>query len=416
MDSQVPLYYDFPGMQSFETELKWVEAQSPWMTRTVKTWSAINSGSHNHDGLAKIGEAVTRAFAVLGAELEVHQTAPGHRVNDKGEVIEVPFGPVYHFIKRPGANRRVLLTGHLDTVFPKDHSFQNPIHLDDNTLNGPGVADMKGGLLVMLMALQALERSEVADSLGYEILLNSDEEIGSEGSTPYLGECAGRVDFGMTYEPALADGTLAGARKGSGNFSLVVRGLSAHAGREFEKGVNAITALAALIGDLYALNGQKAGLTVNPGVILGGTVTNAVPDLAILKFNVRVKDAGQQAWFEAKYHEILKKYRARKGIKIDSHGGFNRPPKVLTDANVRLFEILKGYGREIGVEVTWKPTGGCCDGNNLAAAGLPNIDTLGVRGGKIHTADEFVLLDSFTERAKLSALLLLNYAAGNFRV
>ena len=403
-------------MENFAKELAWIETQGPRMIERVKAWSAINSGSHNQDGLAKMAEVIADEFASLGAELEILESAPGKRVNERGEIFEVPFGPVYHFTKRAGANRTVLLTGHMDTVFPKSSNFQTPTMQDDNTLNGPGVADMKGGILVMLVALEALERSEHADSLGYEILLSSDEEIGSEGSGPTLTDRAQHADFGMTYEPALADGTLAGQRKGSGNFTVVVRGLAAHAGREFDKGVNAVTALAEFIGALNALNGQKDGLTINPAVISGGVATNIVTDLAIMKFNVRMVDVSQQAWFEAQYAGILDTFNNRSGLTIESHGGFNRPPKVLTAANVKLFEILRGYGKEIGVDVTWKPTGGCCEGNNLAAAGLPNIDTLGVRGGKIHTSGEFALLDSFTERAKLSALLLLNYAVGNFEL
>ena len=386
------------------------------MVRTVKAWSRINSGSHNLEGLEKMGAAVAEAFSSLGAELEVREARRGEKINDRGELEKVTFGPVYHFKKRPSANRKVLLTGHLDTVFPKDHPFQKPVNLDGNTLNGPGVADMKGGILVMLVALEALERSGMAGSLGYEILLNSDEEVGSTGSAAILTECAKACDFGMTFEPAWADGTLAGERKGSGNFSVIMHGRGAHAGREFEKGVNAIAALAELVTELQALNGTEQGLTINPGLITGGTATNVVPDLAICQFNVRVKTVDQQTWFEREFKRILDRYNARQGLKAESHGHFTRVPKILTEANKKLFEVLKGLGQEIGIEVAWAPTGGCCDGNNLAAAGLPNIDTLGVRGGKIHTDKEFALLDSFTERAKLSTLLLLNYAAGNFRL
>ena len=403
-------------MENFGEILNWVDDQQERMVETVKAWSRINSGSHNLEGLAKMGEVVAEAFLSLGAELEVREARRGEKINDRGELEKVTFGPIYHFKKRPSANRKVLLTGHLDTVFPKDHSFQKPVNLDDNTLNGPGVADMKGGILVMLVALEALERSGMAGSLGYEILLNSDEEVGSTGSAAILTECAKACDFGMTFEPAWADGTLAGERKGSGNFSVIMRGRGAHAGREFEKGVNAIAALAELVTELQALNGTEQGLTINPGLITGGTATNVVPDLAICKFNVRVKTTAQQAWFEREFKKILDKYNARQGLKAESHGHFTRVPKILTGANKKLFEVLKGLGKEIGIEVAWAPTGGCCDGNNLAAAGLPNIDTLGVRGGKIHTDEEFALLDSFTERAKLSTLLLLNYAAGNFRL
>jgi len=403
-------------MSKFSKQLEWVDSQQGRMVETVEAWSGINSGSHNFDGIRKMGAAAATAFASLGAELEVRETKAAKKVSQKGDVEMVTFGPVYHFKKRPKANRKVLLTGHLDTVFPKDHPFQKPTHLDRNTLGGPGVADMKGGLMVMLVALEALERSGLGESLGYEILLNSDEEIGSIGSAPMLAECAARADFGMTFEPALADGTLAGDRKGSGNFSVVMRGRGAHAGREFEKGINAISALSELVVDLQNLNGKQDGLTVNPALIQGGSAPNVVPDLAICRLNVRVKTVDQGVWFEAAFKKILAKYNAREGLKAEGHGHFTRVPKVLTEANLKLFEVLRGLGREIGIEVKWAPTGGCCDGNNLAAAGLPNIDTLGVRGGSIHTDQEFALLDSFAERAKLSTLLLLNYASGNFRL
>ena len=403
-------------MSDFSEHLAWIDAQHDRMIHMVKAWSLVNSGSHNLAGLENMGELALAAFAALDTEHEVIETKAGEHVNASGDVESISFGPVYHFKKRPAANRKVLLTGHLDTVFPKTHPFTSTRYLDDNTLNGPGVADMKGGIIVMLVALEALERSPYADSLGYEVILNCDEEIGSFGSAPILAQRAKAADFGMTFEPALPDGTLAGRRKGSGNFTLVVRGLAAHAGREFEKGVNAVHALSHFITELHALNGKKKGVTINPAIIEGGTATNIVPDLAILRFNVRVEDEAQEKWFKDSYKKIIGKFKEVKGLTIESHGHFNRPPKKLTPANEKLFEILKRCGKDIGVDVAWQATGGCCDGNNLAAVGLPNIDTLGVRGGKIHTEHEFALLDSFTERAKLSALLLLNYAAGNFEI
>lgn len=400
-------------MNGFQTEMAWIDGQSERMIDMVKAWSVVNSGSHNLEGLSEMGAAASAAFSSLPIKSEVVETLPGQRVASNGEIEPHPYGNVYRFSKNTNANRKVLLTGHLDTVFPKESAFQAPQNLDDNILNGPGVADMKGGIIVMLVALEALSRSNVAEGLDFEVLLNSDEEIGSIGSAPILMERAKDFDFGMTFEPALPDGTLAGDRKGSGNFTVVVRGKSAHAGREFDKGINAIHGLSAFILDLYGLNGKKPGLTVNPAKLEGGTAPNIVPDLAIMTFNVRVHDKDQQAWFEENFQKLVNKH-SKNGLIVEPHGFFTRPPKVLDKKNTKLFEVLKGYGAEIGVEVNWKPTGGCCDGNNLAAAGLANIDTLGVRGGKIHTEHEFALLDSFSERAKLSALLLLNYAAGNF--
>jgi glutamate carboxypeptidase len=403
-------------MTAFDRELNWIEAQKGPMIDRLRAWAAINSGSRNLKGLARMAREARSAFAPLKAKPATLPVKPGEDVDAKGTRVETPFGPVLHFQKRAKAKRRVLLTGHLDTVFGKDHPFQGEKFLDANTLNAPGAADMKGGILVMLTALRALEQSKYADAIGYDVLLTSDEEVGSFGSAPLLKRFAHRAAFGMTFEPALPDGTFAGTRKGSGNFTVVVRGIAAHAGREFEKGVNAVAALARLTNDLYALNGKKAGVTVNPALVEGGRAVNIVPDLAILRFNVRIKDNTQGRWFEAAFQKILARHRKREGLKIEALGSFNRPPKKLSPANRKLFRALQACGRAIGVGVAWRPSGGCCEGNNLAAAGLPNIDTLGVRGGKIHTAQEFAKVDSLTERAKLSALLLLNFAAGNFEL
>ncbi len=384
------------------------------MIETVLAWSRINSGSDNLEGLRKMGEAVTAAFSPLGAEHEVRPLPPAERVAPDGSLVARPLGAVLRFRKRPQAPRKVLLTGHVDTVFPPDHPFQNPRFLDDNTINGPGVADMKGGIVVMIEALRALEASPFAENLGWEVLLSADEEIGSIGSAAILAERAPTADIGLTYEPALADGTLAGARKGSGNFTFVIHGRAAHAGRDFAAGRNAVVAAAELVAALDALNGGRPGVTVNPAVISGGTAPNIVPDRAVLAVNVRVTNIEDMRWIEKVFADIERRVAARDGIRLTRHGGFNRPPKPLSPANEALMAAVAACGKALGITVAYKPTGGCCEGNNLAAAGLPNVDTLGVRGGNIHSDKEFALVDSFVERAKLSALVLMAFADGRF--
>lgn len=398
----------------YQHTLDWLDEQQDDMIATVKAWSEINSGSYHTEGLARMADVLAKAIAPLDGQLTRMDLAPIEEVASDGSKKRVPLGQCLHFVKRPEATRKVLLTGHYDTVFPKNSHFQTTKMLDDNTLNGPGVADMKGGILVMLYALQALEKSNLAGNLGYEIIFNPDEEIGSFGSAPILADRAKHADFGMTFEPALADGTLAGARKGSGNFVFVVRGLAAHAGRDFDKGRNAIWHLSRLIAALYDLNGQRGGVTINPGVIEGGSALNVVPDLAICRFNIRTATLDEVAWVEAELENLIERFNMDEGFSVELSGHFNRPPKELSPKNLQLFNMLKACGADLGIDVQWKATGGCCDGNNLAAAGLPNIDTLGVRGGLIHSDQEFALQDSFAERAKLSALLLLKYAAGDF--
>lgn len=403
-------------MTDYTPYLSPIDTQRQQMIDTVIAWSSINSGSYHVEGVRAIREALARGFAPLGAEAEIIPLAPLEVVNSQGEIEQKEIAEALRLRKRPDAPLQVFLCGHMDTVFPRDSSFQIARWLNENTLNGPGVADLKGGLVVMLHALMALEASPWAPQIGWEILFNPDEEIGSQSSHPLLVEAAARNHFGMIYEPALADGTLAGERKGSGNFTFVIRGRAAHAGRDFDSGRNAIALLAELIQKLYALNGKRDGVTINPGKIEGGGPVNIVPDLAILRFNIRLPRAEDQAWAEAQLQALQQEFSARDGFSVSLHGKFTRPPKPLSSSNHHLFELVHDCGAMLGLTISHKPSGGCCDGNNLAAAGLPNIDTLGVRGGNIHSHDEFLLVDSLTERAKLSALLLMRVASGEVAV
>ena len=396
----------------YERALDILTERQDEMVATVQDWSAVNSGTGNLDGLAAMDRRVVDAFGRLNADLTPIELPDGQAVGADGALQPVRHGRMLRFSKRPDAPRRVLLTGHTDTVFPADHPFQTTRWLDDTTLNGPGVADMKGGIIVMLHALDALERSGLAAGLGWEVLLSPDEETGSLGSGPVLAERARTAHIGMTYEPALSDGTLAGARKGSGNFTVVVRGRAAHAGREFDHGRNAVAALARFIAGLDALNGQRPGVTFNAARITGGTAPNIVPDLALCRFNIRVGTAEDQRWAADQIAALVAEADGGDGLTAELHGQFNRPPKPLTPANQALFEAVEMCGRALDIPVAFKATGGCCEGNNLAAAGLPNVDTLGVRGGAIHSADEFVLVDSFVERARLSTLMLMALADG----
>ncbi|NIR27806.1 MAG: hydrolase [Gammaproteobacteria bacterium] len=392
--------------------LDWIDKQHDALVEQLITWSRINSGSRHLAGLERMGAELEKSFAALGGEIETLALAPMEVVGQSGQVEAVPLGRALRMVKRPGARHRVFLGGHMDTVFGADHPFQDTAWRDRNTLVGPGAADLKGGLLVMRTALEALERSPWAEAVGWEVLLNPDEEIGSPGSAPLLEAAARRNHMGLVYEPALPDGTLAGARKGSGNFAFVVRGRAAHAGREHPLGRNAVAALSRLIAAVDALNGERAGVTVNPARIQGGGALNIVPDLAIGHLNVRVQSAEEQAWVEETLARLQARFGAEDGIEVTLHGGFSRPPKTLTQENLVLFEMIRECGQALGVPIDWQPTGGCCDGNNLAAGGLPNVDTLGVRGGGIHTSEEFILVDSLTERARLSALLLMRLGAG----
>lgn len=395
--------------------LERLETEGEKLASRTESWSAINSGSFELAGLAAMRGILLDAVAVLPAAAEVVDLAPSQRVRPDGEVIDVQHGASIRVRVRPDAPIQVALTGHYDTVFPAAHPFQKPWREGD-VLRGPGVADMKGGINVMLAALAAFEALPGDKRVGYEVLLSPDEEIGSMGSAPLLAELGARAHLGLTYEPALADGALVDARKGSANFHLAVKGRAAHVGRAFGDGRSAVLAAAQAALALNALNGERDGVTFNVGAIDGGSAVNVVPERAVLRFNVRVPDADGAAWAEAEVQRIARETDARDGIEAHLHGGFTRPPKPLNDQQRTMVAWTRQAGAALGLDLTFQASGGVCEGNNLAAAGCPNIDTLGPCGGGLHSDQEFALISSFSERAKLSFLLLAGLERGVFDV
>lgn len=328
----------------------------------------------------------------------------------------MPLGQAISMTKRPDAPLQVLLVIHMDTVYGPDHPFAATTLLDDNRLQGPGVADAKGGLVVMLTALEAFEQFPQANNLGWQVIINPDEELGSPGSAALLAETAQHHHVGLVFEPTLPDGTLIAARKGSGNFSIAIHGRSAHAGRDIDAGRNAIHAMAKLIDQLTALPQQREGLTVSAAYIEGGTAAgpaNIVPDLAVCRLNMRVANHADQAFAETELQRLVNEVNSQDGYSAQLHGCFQAPPKPLDEPLQQLLDAVAACGRELDIPIRWRDSGGVCDGNKLAAAGLVNVDTLGPRGGDIHSENEYLLLDSLTERAKLTALLLMKLAAGD---
>lgn len=381
------------------------------MLEQVQAWGAINTGTANLDGLAEQARALANAFADLPGEVELVDPAPVTAVDEAGTEYEKPHGQHLVLRVRPQANRRILLTGHMDTVFPIDHSFQHQHWLDDQTLNGPGVADMKGGISVILHALRAFEASGDANALGYDVLINSDEETGSLASSSLIAELARGKLAALTYEPsALPDGTLAHARGGSGNYSVIIRGKSAHAGRNPQDGRNAIVAAADLA--LRLKRHQSDAISINPAKIEGGAANNVVPDKAVLRFNIRPKTPEAAENFATELVAMIAQIETEHEVALHLHGGVTRPPKPVDSQAQRLFDLVRQCGAELGQNIAWQSTGGVCDGNNIAACGVPVVDTMGVRGGAIHSSDEFLIVPSLAERAALSALVIGRIAAG----
>ncbi|MDJ0277071.1 hydrolase [Sphingomonas sp. 2R-10] len=378
------------------------------MLTQVERWVAVNSGTRNVAGLDAMAALLADAFAALPGEVTLVDPDPVEAVDADGTVRAIDHGRHLLVRVRPDAPVRMLFTGHMDTVYGADHAFQTMRYVDASTLNGPGAADMKGGLAVMLAALKAVEAGGIGDRFGYDVMINSDEETGSFSSARLIERVAQDKVAAFTYEPALPDGTLAGARGGTGNFSIVVTGRSAHAGRNPEEGRNAIVAAADIALRLNAARGPR--LAVNPARIDGGGPNNVVPDHAVLRVNFRPHGADEIARARSQIDAAVAMVAASHEVEIAVHGSFNRPPKPIDAGAAKLFALVRQVGADLSIPIAWRDTGGVCDGNNIAACGVPVIDTMGVRGGAIHSAQEYMIVDSLAERAGLSALAIARIA------
>lgn len=370
------------------------------------TWANLNSGSDHLAGLDLMRTALREEFGRL----------PSAVVDE----LSLPVTPtkVLHISVRPSAPRRVLLSGHYDTVYGATHAFQVCTLLDPDTLRGPGVADMKGGLVVMLAALHELERSPFAARLGYDVLLTPDEETGSAASRATIEAFARskRHTFALVFEPARANGNLVKSRKGTGIFTVTCHGRAAHAGRDPESGRNAILALAELLPKIDAVHRELPGVMLNVGSIRGGGAVNIVPDFATADVNIRITQSADAARVLERLHALAQPIQARDGYRVEIEGRFNRPPKEASLAEEKLFAAWQGCARALGVPLDWQHVAGGSDGNLLSAAGLANLDGLGPVGDHLHSPQEYVHLPSLAQRAQIAARFLIGVASGEIAI
>lgn len=401
------------GSMSLDGLLQWIGEQRALACGRVELWARINSGSLHRAGLEALAEQVANDFAPLGAQLERVPLPPYQGLDDAGEPFRIAMPDALVFTRRPEAPHQVLLAIHLDTVFPADHPFQDVVHCAPDRLHGPGVADAKGGLAVMLAALEALERSGET-GLGWRVVLNPDEELGSPCSAGLLAELAPAADFGLVFEPALPDGALINRRKGSGNFTVSVEGRAAHVGRAFKEGASAVHALVRIAADVAEMGRDTPGAIANVGFVRGGGPVNVVADRALARLNLRVDDVATQEALLARLHRIIDRVERSEGVKVTLHGTFQSPPKPFSTPIRRLAGALEACAADLPLAVQWRASGGVCDGNKLSAAGLPTLDTLGAQGGEIHSDREYLCLDSLVPRAQLVAALLYRYARGEW--
>ncbi len=368
------------------------------------SWANINSGSENFAGLDRMRAALALEFATLPGAI-IEQVALAHT---PAQALRVRL--------RPDAPTQVLLSGHYDTVYGAEDPFQSCTLLDERTLRGPGVSDMKGGIVVILAALREFEKSPHAARLGCEVLLTPDEEIGSFGSGALFAAAGASKKFtlALVFEPARPNGDMVHSRKGTGNFVATCHGRAAHAASPTRAGRNAIAALAEFLVGANRLPDEMPGVMLNIGNIRGGgPATNVVPDFAEAKLDLRITRTADREPLLARLRELAAPINAREGFRLEITGAFNRPPKESVPVEQAAFAAIQEAARELGLApFTSVHTGGASDGNNLSAAGLPNLDALGPIGDKLHSAEEFVVLPSLVERAQLTARFLEKLAGG----
>ncbi len=387
----------------------------------------LPTGRDNHPALDETRDRFAARLAALGAPRE---DVPGEARPDWIQPAAGPPAaemsgsgagaglPVAVFRRaRPGLPR-ILISGHLDTVHDPLGDFRElSIAPDGKTATGPGCVDMKGGLVIALHALEALEALGVETA--WSVILNSDEETGSFCSDRALRAEAARHDIGLALEPAMADGGLVVARGGSGQFLIECFGKAAHVGRDFASGVSAVSALARAVLVAGELSDSSRGVCVNIGPLEGGSATNVVADHARAWGNARFPSPEEGARLEASLTQRLAGIggdasRADGLPRVVLRTSFNRPAKPLTPGTERLARAARAVAEDLGQLLPFGSTGGVCDGNNLQAAGLPTIDTLGVRGGGLHTLQEWIELASLVDRCQMLAILMarLSHASG----
>jgi len=376
----------------------------------LKSWANINSGTYNPEGNRRMLRVIADRFSELPGKGSIVELSSGSKVQAPAPNNCQAY---YRHQCRPQAPVQVLLNGHVDTVFGPDHPFQSCTQLEENKLFGPGVTDMKGGLVILLAALEVFETVVEAPTIGWEIILTCDEEIGSANSRDILHEAASRNHLGITFESSLPDKKLVRKRMGVGCAHARVHGRSAHVGRNFREGKNAIVKLCDWIQRIHSLNDSIPGAIINTGAIQGGGPLNVVSEQAEARFNIRVKNSeSEKQLFESLdsiHHAVCED-----GFTCDWTARLNRQAKEAGPAFDMLFGAWTQAGLQLGQNLEWRDTGGGSDGNILQAAGLPIIDNLGAIGDGIHSPHEYILLDSLTERTELVATFLTMLSNGSF--
>ncbi|MCA1033676.1 MULTISPECIES: M20 family metallopeptidase [Bacillaceae] len=358
------------------------------MLELIERLVNIDSGSHNKEGVDRVGSILKEEYERLGFLVQVDE--------------QEKYGNNLIIRHKNAIDPKIILVAHMDTVFPDGTAAKRPFRIEGNRALGPGVADMKSSQAELLYALKALIAS---GTKGYEnvlIVLNTDEEIGSPASKKLIiGQAAGK-EYALIMEPARKDGSLVSSRRGGGRYKVIVKGRAAHSGIEPEKGRSAIEELAHKIIQLHELNDHEKGISVNVGLIEGGSAVNTVSPSAVAHVDIRITDMEQARFLQEKIEEICS-HTDVPGTRVEVKGRISRPPMEKNEQNESLLHVIQEVGKEIGLEVSDTATGGGSDASFTSANGVATVDGLGPVGGNAHSENEYVEIPTLAERTLLLA-------------
>ncbi|QOR66381.1 M20 family metallopeptidase [Cytobacillus suaedae] len=361
------------------------------MLQLIEKLVNIDSGSHDKEGVDRVGAILKEKYEEIGFVVEVREEEQhgNHLVIQHKEAVDP----------------KIILVAHMDTVFPKGTVAKRPFSIEGDRAYGPGVVDMKSSQVELLYALKALVTTGTPGYENVQIIINSDEEIGSPTSRELIEEKSQGKEYALIVEPARKDGSLVSSRRGGGRYKLVVKGKAAHSGIEPQKGRSAIEELAHKIIQLHGLTDHEKGISVNVGLIEGGSSVNTVSPRAVAHVDIRISDMEQAKILQQKIDEICSTTEVS-GTEVTMRGKISRPPMEKTEQSESLLQVIQEVGKEIGIDVQDTSTGGGSDASFTAANGVATVDGMGPVGGNAHSEDEYLEIPTLTERTLLLAMTI----------
>jgi len=370
--------------------------QTEEMLQLLKTMVEFESPATEKAAVDQLGIFLKRELEMLGANVDIF---PQER---RGDHLRATWSTNGRSAKE-GAGQ-ILILGHTDTVWPLGEVAKRPFRIERGRAYGPGIFDMKGGILMLLYALKAIKELDLPLQRKVAVILNSDEEVGSRTSRSLIEEEARQSEMVFVLEPPLSpNGAVKTSRKGVGGFQVKIRGRAAHAGVDPSMGASAVQELAHQILKLHGFTDLESGTTVNVGVVSGGIRANVVADSAQASVDLRVSSLEEG---ERIVKEILALKPILPGVEIEVTGGLNRPPMVRTPQIVALYQEARKVASELGLDLPEGSTGGGSDGNFTAALGVPTLDGLGAMGHGAHATHEHIVIEKLPQRTALLASLL----------